>query len=69
MVQDLRRPLAHGAPAWGVTDVYAVAIPDLPFKAALHVNYEDTVLPMRDGLPKQKDLPAEMGASGVLPQE
>jgi hypothetical protein len=53
-------------PLWGVTDVYAAVIPDLPFKAAVHVNYEDTVLPMRDGLPKQKDLPAEMGGSGVL---
>ena len=53
-------------PLWGVTDVYAAVIPDLPFKAALHVNYKDTVLPMRDGLPKQKDLPAEMGGSGVL---
>jgi hypothetical protein len=53
-------------PLWGLTDVYAAVIPDLPFKAAVHVNYEDTVLPMRDGLPKQKDLPAEMGGSGVL---
>jgi hypothetical protein len=53
-------------PLWNVTDVYAAVIPDLPFKAALHVNYESTVLPMRDGLPKQKDVPAEMGGSGVL---
>lgn len=56
-------------PLWGVTDVYAAVIPDLPFKAALHVNYENTVLPMRDGLPKQKDFPAEMGGSGALLQE
>jgi hypothetical protein len=53
-------------PLWGLTDVYAAVIPDLRFKAALHVNYENTVLPMRDGLPKQKDVPAEMGGSGVL---
>ena len=53
-------------PPWKVTDVYAAVIPDLPFQAALHVNYESTVLPMRDGLPKQKDVPAEMGGSGVL---
>jgi len=56
-------------PLWGVTDVYAAVIPDLPFKAALHVNYGNTVLPMRDGLPKQKDMPAEMGGSGELLQE
>jgi hypothetical protein len=53
-------------PTWGVTDVYAVVIPDLPFKAALHVNYQETVLPIADGLPKQKDVPAEMGGSGQL---
>lgn len=53
-------------PVWGVTDVAAAVLPDPPFKAALHVNYASTVLPMRDGLPKQKDFPAEMGGSGVL---
>jgi hypothetical protein len=53
-------------PLWRLTDVYAAVVPDLPFKPALHVNYESTVLPMRDGLPKQKDVPAEMGGSGVL---
>jgi hypothetical protein len=29
------------------------------------VHYQETVLPMRDGLPKMKDIPAEMGGSGV----
>lgn len=53
-------------PLWGVTDVYASVIPDLPFKAAVHVNYESSVLPIRDGLPKQKDFPAEVGGSGEL---
>ena len=53
-------------PLWGVTDVAAAVLPSLPFKPVLHVNYASTVLPMRDGLPKQKDFPAEMGGSGVL---
>jgi hypothetical protein len=53
-------------PLWGVTDVAAAVLPTLLFKAAVHVNYESTVLPMKDGLPKQKDFPAEMGGSGVL---
>ena len=53
-------------PTWGVTDVAAAVLPDLLFKAALHLNYGSTVLPMRDGLPKQKDFPAEMNGSGVL---
>ena len=39
------------------------------FKAALHVNYQETVLPMKDGLPKQKDAPKELGGSGVLVPE
>jgi hypothetical protein len=51
-------------PSMGVTDVYAAVIPDFPFQAGLHVHYPDTRLPMRDGLPKMKDLPAEMGGSG-----
>lgn len=53
-------------PTWGVTDVYAAVIPDFPFKAGLHVNYQEHVVGMKDGLPKQKDLPKEMGGSGVL---
>jgi hypothetical protein len=56
-------------PTWGVTDVYAAIIPDLPYKAGLHVNYQEKVLPIMDGLPKLKDLPKEMGGSGdVLPE-
>lgn len=53
-------------PVMGLTDVYAATIPDLPFKAAVHVNYQETVLPMKDGLPKFRDLPAEAGGSGEL---
>lgn len=52
-------------PGFGLTDVYAATIPDFPFQPAVHVHYQETVLPMRDGLPKMKDLPAEMGGSGV----
>ena len=53
-------------PGFKLVDVYAATIPELPFKPALHVNYGETVLRIRDGLPKQKDFPAEMGGSGVL---
>lgn len=56
-------------PPWKLIDVYAAVIPTLAFKPALHVNYQETVLPMRDGLPKQKDLPREMGGSGELVTE
>jgi hypothetical protein len=53
-------------PPWGLTDVYAAVIPDLPFKPAVHVHYQETVLRLKDGLPKQKDVPKEMGGSGAL---
>jgi hypothetical protein len=33
------------------------------------VHYGESVLPMRDGLPKLKDLPSEMGGSGVTMAE
>jgi hypothetical protein len=53
----------------GLIDVYAATIPTLKFVPAVHVNYAETVLPMRDGLPKMKDFPSELGGSGVLVPE
>jgi hypothetical protein len=56
-------------PPFGLIDVYAATIPSLDFKPGVHVNYAETVLPLRDGLPKFKDFPAEMGGSGeMLPE-
>ena len=56
-------------PPWQLIDVYAATIPDLAFKPALHVHYQETVLPVRDGLPKMRDVPKEMGGSGeTLPE-
>lgn len=51
-------------PHWNLVDVYAATIPDFPFKPGVHVNYQETVLRVKDGLPKLKDLPKEMGGSG-----
>ena len=51
-------------PALGVVDVFAATIPTLQFQPGLHINYAETVLPMKDGLPKFKDFPAEFGGSG-----
>lgn len=52
-------------PGMGLTDVYAAVIPDFPYAAAVHVNYQETRLPIADGLPKLRDLPKEMGGSGM----
>ena len=53
-------------PHWGLIDVYAATIPGYRYKPQLHVNYQETVLRIKDGLPKMKDLPKEMGGSGVM---
>jgi hypothetical protein len=52
-------------PTFGLTDVYAATIPSVAFVPGVHVNYSETVLRMKDGLPKLKDFPAELGGSGV----
>ncbi len=56
-------------PTFGLVDVFAAVIPSFPFRPALHVHYQESVLPIHDGLPKLQDLPAEMGGSGTtLPE-
>jgi hypothetical protein len=53
-------------PPLGLIDVHAATIPVLKFTPGVHVNYAETVLPMRDGLPKFKDFPKEFGGSGDM---
>jgi hypothetical protein len=56
-------------PLWGVIDVYASTIPTVRYEPGLHVNYAESVLRIKDGLPKMKDMPKEMGGSGeTLPE-
>ena len=64
MVQKLWGYIFTEHPEMGLTDVYAAVLPQLPFQPGVHVNYQETVLHVRDGLPKMKDMPAEMGGSG-----
>lgn len=51
-------------PGLGLIDVYAAVIADFSYQPAVHVNYQETVLPIKDGLPKLRDFPEEMGGSG-----
>ena len=51
-------------PTLGVVDVFAATLPTLDFKPGVHINYAETVLPMKDGLPKLRDFPADFGGSG-----
>jgi hypothetical protein len=56
-------------PGLGLVDVYAATIPSLAFEPGVHVNYAETVLPMKDGLPKFRDFPADFGGSGEMVEE
>src|SRR4029453_4747082 len=53
-------------PTIGLVDVFAATIPSLKFAPGFHINHPGTVLPMKDGLPKLKDFPAEFGGSGEV---
>ena len=56
-------------PGMGLVDVYAAILPSLKFEPMLHVFYAEKVVSIKDGLPKMKDVPAEMGGSGeTLPE-
>jgi hypothetical protein len=52
-----------------LVDVYAPLLPTLPFVPTIHVHYQETVLPMKDGIAKQRDFPKELGGSGTLVPE
>ncbi|KPK13793.1 MAG: aldehyde-activating protein [Betaproteobacteria bacterium SG8_41] len=57
-------------PEMELIDIYAAVIPDFPFKPGVHVHYQETVLPMADGVTKFRDLPGEAGGSGeVMPEQ
>jgi hypothetical protein len=47
-------------------DVFIAMLPTLAFSPSIHVNYAETVLPVRDGLPKLKDFPREFGGTGEM---
>jgi hypothetical protein len=53
-------------PSLGFIDVYAGVLPDIAFKPVVHLNYAEAVLPMKDGLPKLRDFPSEVGGSGEV---
>jgi len=56
-------------PPLGLVDVFAATLPALKFTPGVHVNYAETVLRMRDGLPKLKDFPKDFGGSGEMAPE
>lgn len=56
-------------PLLGVVDVPASLLPTLSFEPTAHLNYGERMMSVRDGLPKFKDMPREIGGSGELVAE
>ena len=58
-------PLAEAeASHLGLVDVRSAVPSTITFKPTVHLNYEETVLRIRDGLPKLRDFPTAIGGSG-----
>jgi hypothetical protein len=58
-----------GHPAMGLTDLPSAAVQGFSFQPAVHVNYGEKVMSVRDGLPKFRDFPKDFGGSGeTLPE-
>jgi len=56
-------------PPLKLTDVFAAMLPALKFQPHCTSNYQESVLRIKDGLPKMKDFPKEFGGSGAtLPE-
>ena len=66
VVRQMRRPRDGQSPAARPRRRVRRDAPDPHLHPGVHVNYAETVLPMRDGLPKLKDFPAEFGGSGEV---
>ena len=56
-------------PTLGAVDIPAGKLPTLEFAPGAHLNYASTRHPMRDGLPKFRDFPKEIGGSGEIMAE
>jgi hypothetical protein len=53
-------------PGISLIDVRAAVPSTITWKPTVHLNYEETILPMKDGLPKLRDFPKEIGGSGEI---
>jgi predicted GNAT family acetyltransferase len=51
-------------PRMRLIDVYANLLQDYTHRPTLHAHYASKMISIRDGLPKYRDLPAELGGSG-----
>jgi hypothetical protein len=56
-------------PTLGLVDIRAGLPSEVAFKPSVHLNYEDTILHVPDGLPKLRDFPTAIGGSGATMPE
>jgi hypothetical protein len=56
-------------PKLGLIDVRGAVPATITFKPTVHINYEETVLRITDGLPKLRDFPKEIGGTGETLQD
>lgn len=56
-------------PDMNLIDIYAALIPELTYTPDVHVHYQESVLRIKDGLPKWQDVPKDMGGSGICLDE
>lgn len=56
-------------PKIGLVDVRSAIPSTITFKPTVHLNYDETILPIKDGLPKLRDFPKEIGGSGETMSE
>jgi hypothetical protein len=66
ILYEMRRSFVDRSSALGAGRCLRGHHPEREIRPGVHVNYAETVLPMKDGLPKLKDYPAEMGGSGIV---
>jgi hypothetical protein len=53
-------------PELGLVDIRAAVLPSVEFQPKAHLNYAEAVVCVKDGLPKFRDVPVEIGGSGEL---
>lgn len=56
-------------PTLGLTDVRPAVLPGIAFRPTVHLHYAEAVLPVRDGVTKLRDFPAQAGGSGEVMAE
>lgn len=56
-------------PGPGLVDVFANRLDGFTFQPSVHINYGSRLMAVKDGLPKFKDFPSQIGGSGeMLPE-